>query len=435
MITFPHWMPRKTLLLGTFAFGLSGCGVLGKQTIPVEPTTPPRPTVVAAAETPPTRYTLAEALSVAHDKHPLLTASRAGMNAAVMKSRGLSDVHRGGVGLLMKDLDTRREQADFGIKAAMAEYEQAQHEVNFAVARCYYAVVYARSQVKVAKDLVDQLEVYLEQVHKIVTSKGGGVRGITKDTEDKLIDIVAMAKAKLIEAESGVDRARAILREAMGLGAEARVDVAEETLPDIKAVVDRETVLAHAITRRGEAQLAQIGADVTRLEIIAQWSRKFTIQSPTFANGSDIHGRHVPPPHREPDYKPGAIPPDMPDRIVGSRTTRTMVAGQHAEKAQAAAEQAKNLLAVEAEIAFSKWQEATRKVEIYTKAAKSSKELLERTREATGGNLTKEDILTTEVAVAKTFASLNEAIFEQVAALANLERVTAGGVRVNFPGR
>lgn len=432
----PRWLPHRSLLSGAFAVGLSVPVLATEKPIPVPPTTPPRPAVVASASTPYTRYTLAEALSIAHEKHPILVASRASMNAAVLKNRGFDDVRRGVAGILMKDMDTRKQQVDLGIKAAMAEYEQAQHEVNYAVIRCYYTVVYARLQVKVAKDLVDQLEVYLEQVHKIVTSKGGGVRGITKDTEDKLIDIVAIAKSKQIEAECGVDRARAILREAMGLGAESKVDVIEEQLPLIKASIERETVLAHAITRRGEAQLAQIGADVTRLEIIAQWSRKFTVQVPTYANGSDVHGRHVPAPHREPDYKPGAIPPDMPDRFIGKRETRTMIAGQHAERAQAAAEQAKNLLAMEGDIAYSKWVEATRKVEeAYTRAAKASKELIERQREATGGNLTKEDILTNEVAAAKTFASLNEAIFEQVAALANLERVTAGGVRVNFPTR
>jgi hypothetical protein len=433
----PRWMlPRKFLLTSTICASMTASALATGKPIPVPPPTPPRPAVVASAETPYTHLTLSEALSVAHEKQPWLTAGRASMNAAMLKNRGLEDARKSGAALLMRDLDVRKQQVDIGIKAAIAEYEQTQHEVSYAVIRCYYTVVYARTQVKVAKDLVDQLEVYLEQVHKIVTSKGGGVRGITKDTEDKLIDIVARAKAKQIEAESGVDRARAAFREALGLGAESKVDVADTVLPNIKASIDKETVLAHAITRRGEAQLAQFGADASRLEIVAQWARRFTVQVPTFANGNDIHARHVPPPHREPDYKPGAIPPDMPDRFVGKRDTRTMIAGQHAEKAQAAAEQAKNMLALEAEIAYSKWNEASRKVdEAYTKAVKASKELIERQREATGGNLTKEDILANEVAAAMTYASLNEAIWDQIVALSNLERVTAGGVRVNFPGR
>lgn len=431
---FTRWNTRHWFLSGAIAVGFTGGASATEKAMPY--VTPPAPDIVAAAGTPYTRYTLAEALAVAHEKHPILAACRSSMNAAVMKNRGFEELRRGGAGLLMKDLEVRKQQVDFGIKASLAEYEQAQHEVTYAVVRCYFTVIYARSQVKVAKELVDQLEVYLEQVHKIVTSKGGGVRGITKDTEDMLIDVVAQAKAKLIEAEAGVERGRAIFRESLGLGAESKVDVADELLPNIKASIDKETVIAHAITRRGEAQLAQIGADVTRLEMYAQSLRRFMIQVPTFANGSDIHGRHVPPPHREPDYKPGAIPPDMPDTLVGKRDTRVMIAGQHAERAQQATKQAKNLLALEAEIAFSKWVEATRKVdEAYTRAVKASKELIERQREATGGNLTKETILASEVAAAKTFASLNEAVWEQVVALANLERVSAGGIRVNFPGR
>ena len=68
-------------------------------------------------------------------------------------------------------------------------------------------------------------------------------------------------------------------------------------------------------------------------------------------------------------------------------------------------------------------------------AATSSKEMIDRQREAAGGNITKEGILTTEVSVAQTFANYNQALYDQLVALANLERITAGGVRVNFPGR
>ena len=47
----------------------------------------------------------------------------------------------------------------------------------------------------------------------------------------------------------------------------------------------------------------------------------------------------------------------------------------------------------------------------------------------------REDVLQNEVSASLALASLNEALYDQLVALADLERTTAGGVRVNFPGR
>jgi hypothetical protein len=380
------------------------------------------------------RYTLSEALAVGHQRHPQLAALRASMNAALLKQRGLNEVKKTG-GFLLPDIDQRTQQGDLGLQAAVAEYQQAEHEVTYAVVRCYYSVVYAREQTKVAKDLVEQLETYLEQVRRIVNSKEGAVKGINKDTEQNLVNVLSMAKGKLIDAETGADRARAVLREALGLEPCDKVDAADELLPEVKAELRRETVITHAVTRRGEVALAAIGADVTRLEVLAQNANKLSLRVATFANAGDIHARPIPPAQREPDYKPGAIGPEMPDKIVGKVHTRTAIAGQYAERAEAAAQQARSLVGLEAEIGYARYVEASKKVDVFKFAAAQSKEMIERQREAAGGNLTKEGILTTEVSVAQTFANYNQALYDQLVALANLERITAGGVRVNFPGR
>jgi hypothetical protein len=247
--------------------------------------------------------------------------------------------------------------------------------------------------------------------------------------------VLSMAKGKLIDAETGADRARAVLREALGLEPCDKVDAADELLPEVKAELRRETVITHAVTRRGEVALAAIGADVTRLEVLAQNANKLSLRVATFANAGDIHARPIPPAQREPDYKPGAIGPEMPDKIVGKVHTRTAIAGQYAERAEAAAQQARSLVGLEAEIGYARYIEASKKVDVFKFAAAQSKEMIERQREAAGGNLTKEGILTTEVSVAQTFANYNQALYDQLVALANLERITAGGVRVNFPGR
>lgn len=381
-----------------------------------------------------TRYTLGEALALAHSKHPQLTALKASMNAALLKERGLGEVKRT-IGFLSPDIGYREKQSDLGIKAAMAEYEQGGHDVTYAVVRCYYTVVYAREQAKVARDWVEELEGNLEQVRKIVEGKGGGVRGVNQNTLDRLEVVMGYAKKRLLEAEWGTERARAALREAMGLEPGCRVDVADEMLPEVKAEIKRETVVAHAVTRRGEVLLTQMGVDVTRLEVCAQWSKRFGLMAATFANAADIHARPVPGPEREPDYKPGAIGPEMPDRLIGRRDTRAAIANEYAVRAGATAAQARSLVGLEAEVAHARWGEADANVRVAKRAAEKARQLREREKEAAGGELNRQDILINEISSVQALANLNQALYDQVIALANLERITAGGVRVNFPGR
>jgi outer membrane protein TolC len=436
---------RPFLWAGGLSLALSAAGAHGQEAKPpAGPAVLPKPGFAEGPaprmpyaivdRNPVVRYTLGDAIAVGHQNHPQLAALKASMNAALLKERGLGEVSRIG-GFLLSDIDSRRAQSNLGVEAARAEYEQAQHEVTYAVVRNYYTVVYAREQSKVGKELVGQLETNLEQVRKIVADKEGGVKGITKDTEQKMEIIVGEAKSRLILAETGADRARAALREAMGLEPGCKVDAADEVLPEIKAALTRDVVIAHAVTRRGEVTLSRIGVDVTRLEVSAQESKNFSVTAGTYANGADIHARPIPYAQREPDYKPGAIGPEMPARLIGKKSTRAATAEQYAERAEAAARQARSLVGLEADVGYSRYDEAAQKVEMYKRLHKIARELIDRQREAAGGALTKEDILTTEVSATRAFAAYNEALYDQIMALANLERITAGGVTVKFPGR
>jgi outer membrane protein TolC len=401
-------------------------------TLPNPKTAPiPAPTPFASEVI--TRYTLAEALAIGHARHPQLAALNASKNAALMKQRGLDEVKRMAE-IITPDLKYRQQQSDLGLKAAIAEYEQAKHEVTFAVVSCYYSVVYAREQSRVTKNFVDDLDENLARLKKIVEGKGG-TKEISQNTVDKLVVAIGEARKKMILAETGTDRARAALREAMGLEPGARVDAADEVLPEIRAEIDRDTVIAHAITRRGEIQLVQIGADVTRLEACAQWARRLAITAYTYAIAADIHARPVPPSQRDPDYKPGAIGPEMPTRLLGNNDTRSKTAALYADRALSAVDQARSVICLEAENAYYRWVESVRNVKSSREAAQAGKKLIDRLREAAGGTLTKEDVLISEIAATQAQASFNEALYEQIVNLANLERITAGGVRVNFPGR
>ena len=429
---------RRLLFAGGFWLAAVGPASAQPATLPPPKVAPfPAPTAVPGQvviqPNAVTRYTLGDALTIARLHHPQLAAFRASMNAALLKQRGLGEVKRM-AGFLTPDIEYREQQSDLGLRASMAEYAQAQHEVEYAVVRCYYTVVYARAQNRVARDLVDQLDSNLKQVRRIIESKEGA-RGFTKNTENRLEVFLGQAKLRLNKATVGTDRARALLREALGLEPGSRVDAADEFLPEISAKLDRDTVIAHAVTRRGEVTLATIGADVTRLEACAQWAKRCNLTSDTFARGADIHARPIPAAERDPDYRPGAIGPDMPTQLVGNRDTRKATAEVYATRAEAAAIQARSLVGLEAENAYFRYVEASRNAADSRDAARAAKELIAREREAAGGIQNREDMLQNEVSASLALASLNEALYDQIVALANLERTTAGAVRVNFPGR
>ena len=426
---------RRLLCAGGLWLAAAGAAHAQPATLP-----PPRPAPVPVAPVLVAhphiyRLTLPDALAVARDRHPQLAAMRASMNATLLKQRGLGEARRM-AGFLTPDIEVREQQADLGLRAAMAEHAQAQYEVDYAVVRCYFTVVYAREQVRVTRDLVDHLESNLATVRRIVEGKeGAGVRGITKNTQNRLEVILGQAKLRHNRATVGTDRARAAFREALGLEPGTRVDAADEYLPDVVATLDVDTVIAHAVSRRGEVTLAMIGADVTRLEACAQWARRFTLRADTFARGADIHARPIAAPERDPDYRPGAIGPDMPTQLVGKRETRAATARVYATRMEAAVAQARSLVGLEAENAYYRYVEAAGNVADQREAAKSARELIAREREAAGGIANREDVIQNEVSASLALAALNEALYEQLMALANLERTTAGAVRVNFPGR
>jgi outer membrane protein TolC len=421
---------RRILCAGGVWLTVAGTSIAQPPTLPA-----PKPAPPAVASSPATtRYTLGDALTIAHERHPQLAAIRASINAALLKQRGAGEVKRM-AGFITPDIDYRLQQSDLGIRAAMAEYAQAEHEVTYAVVRCYYTVVYAREQIRVAQDLVEHLETNLEQVRKVVEKKDVGIRGINKNTEDRLAGFVGTAKTRLNQAQVGMDRARSALREAVGLEPGSRVDAADEYLPEFTANPDRETIIAHAISRRGEVTLAAIGADVTRIEACAQWAKRFNLTSDTFARGADIHSRPIPAAEREPDYRPGAIGPEMPTQLVGRRETRKATAEVYASRAEAAAAEARSLVGLEAENAYWRYIEASRNVADLRPAAKAVRDLVARQREAAGGLETREEALQNELTASLTLKTLNDAMYDRVVALANLERTTAGGVRINFPGR
>ena len=107
-------------------------------------------------------------------------------------------------------------------------------------------------------------------------------------------------------------------------------------------------------------------------------------------------------------------------------------------RAGAAADKAYNLIALEAEDTFFKWEEAVSKIAKYTQAAKDAEALSQRATSALDSGVIQSyrDVLEILVIGAQIQANLNEAQYNHAVALTELERVTAGGfptVTVNVP--
>src|SRR5205085_10973004 len=113
--------------------------------------------------------------------------------------------------------------------------------------------------------------------------------------------------------------------------------------------------------RRGELVQATVLAEVTCLEVEAQGTGVHK-RMETFAAGSDIHSRQVPQGVRNTEYRPGAVPPEMPTVLAGPRAERVQHAQSLHARAEAVALVTRNLIALEAEDAFLRWQAAADEV-------------------------------------------------------------------------
>ena len=167
--------------------------------------------------------------------------------------------------MIIPDLKYRRQQAVKGIEAGQAELLQAEQEVTQAVVWTYYTIVYAKEQQKALKELIDLIQIYRDQADKIVNSKEGPGRDINQSTLDSLNIALATAKSKAITAESGVERGKAALLEAMGLSENDDFNIPNDSLPEIDAKLDRKQLIDLGFSPgRGEVMLASIASEVAR---------------------------------------------------------------------------------------------------------------------------------------------------------------------------
>jgi outer membrane protein TolC len=299
------------------------------------------------------------------------------------------------------------------------------------VSRTYLTVVLAREQERVARSAVERLNAIMEAAQKALDA---GVRDATAADVQRSLVYLRLAEAKRIQATQGVERSRIALREAVGFGPECSVNIPPGNLPEAPAVPSREAAVAAALARRGELAQANLIAQIAGIEVGAQ-STSMLQQMPTFAAGLDLHSTQVPQGSNGTDYHPGGLLPEMPTLLIGTRPERVRQARDYAARAETLVETARNLVALEAEDAFLRWQEAAQQSRKAREAAEAGDKLADDLRKdfAAGLKVKVEEMIAARVLAAQARADHNEFHYRELVALADLERATAGGFYLGLP--
>jgi outer membrane protein TolC len=376
-----------------------------------------------AFSTPQTPLTLAQYYSLALERQPRVAAARASLAAAEDGRRALDDL-RFPAGLV-PEVPLRRKQAALGVTAAAAGVEQAERETLYAVTRTYFTVLYARQQQRVAEGVVERLNTTLKAAREALDA---GARDVTAADVERATVYTGLAEAKATEAAQGAKRALAALQEAIGLPDDAPLEVAPGKLPEPNASPKRDDLIRAALARRGELIQATVFAEVACLEIEAQ-ATGHRQQVHTFAAGSDVHAVAVPAAAHNNDYRPGAVGPEMPSMLAGPRPDRIQHARSLAGRADAVVATTRNLITLEVTDAFLRWEQASRQAQQARKAAGAGEKLADSLSKdlAAGLKVKVDEVVGARVLAAEARSRYNEYLYQEIIALADLERATAGG--------
>jgi outer membrane protein TolC len=384
--------------------------------------------------------TVGECIAIAVERQPALAAVKASTAATEAGYKALTNFGTVGT-FLSPDLDIRKQQAQRGLMATSAEYQKLHNEVVQDVTRLYYTAVYAKQQQQLAELVVLRMQLLVDVGEQLLknTKDPKDLEGFNTLKLQIMRDGLLQAKKLFATAALGRQKALAGLREVMGVDARSfPFQIADTAMPVMKQAVElkRERVVELALERRPELVLAAAGVDAFRLEVYAQGKIPFKRVVPTLASGADIHAKEIPPTIRTPtEYRPGGIIPEMPPQLVGSKYDRVCRAMAFAQRAEAVYEKARNLIIVEAETTFFDFEQASEYLTLARQRFELSKDIQQRARDAADTTKAKDQLLQAEVVAAKAQSDYLQAVHEYLLALAGLERVTAGGIRPEFPGR
>ncbi|MER3415129.1 MAG: hypothetical protein C4297_02825 [Gemmataceae bacterium] len=377
------------------------------------------PVFVQAAE-PARKIGLDEAVHLALEKQPALAGARASRDAASEQKRAADSL----LALLTgPQIHVRRKQAELGLAIAQSQVEQAELETINAVTRTYLSVLFAKEQERVAEEALANFKAMREAARGLV--KAGSKEVTTSDLE-RLDMYTALAAARLEEARTGQARARIALREAIGLAPQEPIEVADDRLTYKPVKVSCTKAVELALQHRPELVQALLAADLARLEVKAQ-GLTLSANARTFAATGDIHAKILPASVINGDYRPGPLGPEMPAFLAGSWHQRRARAESLADRAEAVAEKARNLIALEVEEACLRLQQHGREVELLKATVQQAIKQGEEARRAyRAEQLPTDRLLIAQLAESQVKAQYNEAVYRYAIAQATLHRVTGG---------
>jgi outer membrane protein TolC len=420
MFGYRSFGPRlRARLLG----GLLGPGLLlAAPAWAQPPVTLPDPGPAQAAPAAPAARVLdlAALEALAAEKQPAIAAARASMTAAVARKQALDNLCV--PTFLQRDLPTRRKQANVGLAAAQAGVALAENDTRFAVQYAYVSFLYASAQNRLADDILGNLD----RLHRTLASKE-----LSPPTSPVLLARIEalqlLASGRQAEATVGVDRALSSLREAVGVDGCWLLPLDRGGLLAPAATPDCKTVVGLALSRRPEITQASVIAEVTDLEVCAQAARRLSLTVWTYAAGSDLHANPLPTPVFGPNYRPGAVGPEMPVTINGKRSDRVGQAQIYQGRAYNVLEKTQGLIRLETEQAFLRWKEATARVARFQQGVVKAQAAFPDNAPPPQ----RPEPLTTYLDTARLLTDLrvelNRARYDQLLALVALERATAGG--------
>lgn len=439
------WSLGTFVLLPTLA--QAGSELLPAFTVPVSqpemPVVEPAEPQAKAAPAEVRVLSLAECVQIALEKQPALAAYRASLAAAQAQEQALQDLKLAGI--ISHDLPIRRKQAALGVTVAAAGLKQAEWDTIYAVTRNYFTVLFGQAQQKVAQEAVDNLRATRDTAKSIMEAPEGDKKNrdqkergrrieVRQSDVDRIDTYQLLAEARKLDADRGVDRALAALREAMGVDCDFPCFLPKGTLPLPQVEIDCCQVVDFALARRGELIQAINVAEVTALEIEAQAATCLPV-SRTFASVVDVHVRPIPQEVHDGEYRPGAVGVEMPPNLVGKKHDRVARATDFDARAHAVVDKTRGLIILESKDVFLRWQQASGKIPKARDARSKANTLFtDAQKDLAEGTIAVKDQLDTIVLKVQAQVTYNEEVYRQLLALADLQRVTGGGLLLGWDG-
>jgi outer membrane protein TolC len=394
------------------------------------PAPAPHPLAQPAAAAPVKTLTVGECTAIAIENQPGMKAALESLHAAE-QGRQVLDHLPLLANVARPDLSLRKKQADRGIDVATAAVQKTRDEIVYDVGYLYFTYVYAHQQETIVSDLVAQLTQIRKIIEDLLNTPDPGQ--VTRLTLYQVVDGLGQVKTLQSQAKWGKEIALAALKEVMGVDGGFEFVPKDVELPLMRGTTTREQVVELAMTRRPEMAMAAGGVDAFRLETESQSKLRFRLQTQTLASGADLHATQIPAPLRNGEYRPGAIEPEMPLTLLGSREERVRRACTISLRQDAVYEKIVNLVRLEATKAYLTWRQDGDTLDVAKERFDNAAKILDLAKKNPPAD--KEKLISYLVTSGKAQSDYLTAAHAYVKSLLTLERVTAGGVRPAFPGK